>query len=170
MNKRTRTGLAAALLLALPACQATTGGTSPVTSRDPVASTRPIETRLGESAERIADGIRRLASVQAARSTPNAANPPASIASADLPRELQQELAVSWSGPVEGFAKSIAQQIGYEFRTIGRRPATALVVKVEYERRAVVDLLRDAALQTGNRAEMVVDPNEKLVELRYAAQ
>lgn len=76
---------------------------------------------------------------------------------------------VDWSGPIEPLVQRIADLTQYELKVLGQEPPVALVVSVTGQNVPVADLLKDAGLQLGKRADLVVYPNIKVIELRYAA-
>lgn len=75
---------------------------------------------------------------------------------------------VDWSGPIEPLLKQIARAANYRFRSLGTAPAIPVIVTL-YEKNAMLgDVLRDAGYQCGRRAAVVVYPDSRVIELRYA--
>lgn len=122
-----------------------------------------VEMRLAEAADRATKSLEVLASVEKSRS-------PAPIVDKldNVPAELMRTVTVQWVGPIGPLAQRLADRAGYRFNEIGARPPVALIVSVDAVNRPVIDVLRDAALQLGGRATMVVDGTQRLVEVRYA--
>lgn len=76
--------------------------------------------------------------------------------------------AIDWSGPVEPLIRQIAKAANYRVRVLGRQPAIPVLVSI-YEKNAMLgDVLRDVGFQCGRRAAVVVYPDSRVIELRYA--
>lgn len=75
---------------------------------------------------------------------------------------------VDWSGPVELLLRAVAAEINYRFKVIGEKPTLPVLVSVFKENTMVGDIVRTARVQAGERADVVVYPKERLIELRYA--
>lgn len=76
--------------------------------------------------------------------------------------------SVDWSGPVEPLIRQIAKSVNYRTRVLGRSPAIPVLVSVYDKNMMVADILRDVAYQCGRRATVVVYPENRVIELRYA--
>lgn len=75
---------------------------------------------------------------------------------------------VDWSGPVAPLLKQVATAANYHLRILGTEPGIPVLVTV-YEKNAVLaDILRDIGYQCGRRASVVVYPDSRVIELRYA--
>lgn len=75
---------------------------------------------------------------------------------------------VDWSGPIEPLLKQIANASNYQFRKLGTAPAIPVIVTM-YEKNVMLgDVLRNAGYQCGRRAAVVVYPDSRVIELRYA--
>jgi defect-in-organelle-trafficking protein DotD len=138
---------------------------TPVTKVDQqlVAEPDPVGLRLASAVDRAAAALQTLASVEQAR------NPGVSVQSVPYaPQELRRTVSVSWVGPIEPIARSLADRAGYAFRVNGDTPPVPLVVNVQAKQKSVVEVLRDVGLQAGQRADIAVDPESKVVELNYA--
>lgn len=76
--------------------------------------------------------------------------------------------AVDWSGPVGPLVRQIAKAADYRVRVIGRPPAIPVLITI-YEKNAMLgDILRDIGYQCGERATLVIYPDSRVIELRYA--
>jgi defect-in-organelle-trafficking protein DotD len=76
--------------------------------------------------------------------------------------------SVDWSGPIEPLLKQIANASNYRLRVLGTAPAIPVIITI-YEKNAMLgDVLRDAGYQCGRRAAVIVYPNSRVIELRYA--
>jgi len=128
-----------------------------------VAEPDPVALRLAAAVDRASTALQTLASVEQAR------NPGVSIQTApSAPQELRQAVSVDWVGPVESLARSLAERAGYQLQVNGDRPPIPVVVSVQAREKSVIEVLRDLGLQIGRRAEIVVDPDRRIVELNYA--
>ncbi len=76
--------------------------------------------------------------------------------------------SVDWSGPIEPLITHLAQITSYKIRVTGNAPAIPVLVTVYAKNVPVADILRDAAYQCGKRAQVIVFPETKTLELRYA--
>lgn len=76
--------------------------------------------------------------------------------------------SVDWSGPIEPLVRQIARAANYRVRVLGTCPAIPVLVTV-YEKNAMLgDILRDVGYQGGRRAAVVVFPESRVIEIRYA--
>lgn len=75
---------------------------------------------------------------------------------------------IDWSGPVGPLVGQVAKAADYRVRFVGRPPAIPVLVTI-YEKNAMLgDILRDIGYQCGERATLVVYPETRVIELRYA--
>lgn len=76
--------------------------------------------------------------------------------------------SVDWNGPVGPLVKKIAEATNYKLRILGTQPAIPILVSIVAKDTPLADILRDAEFQCGSRANIVVYPASKIIELRYA--
>jgi defect-in-organelle-trafficking protein DotD len=76
--------------------------------------------------------------------------------------------SVDWSGPVEPLVKQIARASNYRVRVLGREPAIPVLVTVNTRNAMLGDILRDVGYQCGERATVLIFPESRVIELRYA--
>jgi defect-in-organelle-trafficking protein DotD len=144
----------------------TVSACSPVNQRfNPqiVASPDKASMLLAEAADRASTALETLAAVEQARS-PDIAVAPISNA----PAELRRAMTVNWVGPVEPISKTLADRSGYKFVSLGEAPPVPVVVSIDVENKPVIDILRNIGLQLGQRADIKVDGERKVVEIHYA--
>ncbi len=128
-----------------------------------VASPDKVSLMLAEAADRAADSLETLAAVEQARA------PTVSVAPINnAPPELRRAVTVSWVGPVEPITKMLADRAGYVFHAIGNPPPVPLVVTLDVENTAVIEILRSLGLQLGARADVRVDSAGRVIEVHYA--
>lgn len=127
-----------------------------------VASPDKASMLLAEAADRASTALETLAAVEQARS-PDIAVAPISNA----PVELRRAMTVNWVGPVEPISKTLADRAGYKFVSLGEAPPVPIVVSIDVENKPVIDILRNLGLQLGQRADIKVDGERKVVEIHY---
>jgi len=158
MNKKISLLGAAGLVLVISAC-------TPIAKVDQqlVASPDPVGLRLASAVDKASAALQTLAAVEQAR------NPGVAIQSVPYaPQELRRTVSVDWVGPIEPITRTLADRAGYELRVNGDMPPAPLVVNIQAKQKSVIEVLRDVGLQAGLRANIVVDPDQRLVELNYA--
>lgn len=148
----------ALLCLALAAC-----ASKPVPQ--PPSEADKANILLAESARSIDHSLIAL------NSTEQAAYPPASVSSAPDPATYGMAIPASlvWSGPIEPALKQIATASSYKLKIVGASPAIPILVYVNEPNSTVGDLLRNISLQCKNRAQVVLFPRTKTIELRYTS-
>ena len=129
-----------------------------------VVESDPVSLRLAAAADRASTALQTLASIEQVRT------PGASIESAndDIPQELRRTMSLEWSGPIEPLLRRLADRAGYRLQLNGNRPAVPIIISVSSREKSVVEMLRDVGLQSGKRADVVIDVQNKVVELDYA--
>jgi defect-in-organelle-trafficking protein DotD len=95
--------------------------------------------------------------------------PPVPDDYANASPNMMQPVSIRWSGPIEQIARVLAERAGLRFRVKGRQPAAPLIVNVDAYQEPVLHVLRDIGLQAGTRADLAIDSNDGVVEVRYAA-
>lgn len=76
--------------------------------------------------------------------------------------------SIDWSGPVGPLVKQIARAANYHVRVLGTEPAIPIIVTVNDKNMMLADILRDVGYQCGRRAAVVVYPESRVIEIRYA--
>ncbi|MDE0409553.1 MAG: DotD/TraH family lipoprotein [Alphaproteobacteria bacterium] len=125
----------------------------------------PAEQRLAEAASRAELALTTLARIEVAR-TP----PPSALSLADVPPELRRPVTLDWIGPVETLAETLAQYAGYRFAMAGPSPVRPAMVAVWAEDVSLIEVLRDAGLQAGSAATLVVDAGRRTVRLDWSGE
>lgn len=150
----------AAAVAGLAACSPNNIG-----SRNPQVAAVPdkVSMMLADAADRSANALQTLASIEQSRS-PGVAVAPITGA----PPELKRAITINWVGPVEPIAKTLADRAGYGFQTVGEAPPVPIVVSIDVENKPVIEVLRNIGLQLGVRADVRVDGNGRMVEIHYA--
>jgi len=131
----------------------------------PVATEPDIVTaKLQLAAQKAADALDTIAKIDQER-TP--VSPAAENLSA-APPNLTQAITVRWSGPIEEISKSLADRAGLRFRIKGSIPPVPLTVTIDAYQEPLIHVLRDVGLQAGQRADVAVDAQDGVIEIRYA--
>jgi len=76
--------------------------------------------------------------------------------------------SIDWSGPVQPLLKQMAIAAGYRLTVLGTEPAIPVMVTVYDKNMMLADILRDVGFQCGRRATVVIYPDSRVIELRYA--
>lgn len=76
---------------------------------------------------------------------------------------------IDWTGPVAHLLQRVADLTDYRLRVLGKEPAIPVLVSISAKQAVVAEVVQNAALQVGQRAQIVVFPHEKIMELRYVS-
>ncbi len=123
-----------------------------------------MDASLSEASYSVSRAISSLSeTAQASRPLPPLDPPPnpASYGMAGL-------TSIDWSGPVEPLLNQIARVTNYRLRVLGREPAIPVLVTIYDKNTMIADIVRDIGFQCGRRATVIVFPDSRVIELRYA--
>lgn len=81
---------------------------------------------------------------------------------------MEAIVTMPWNGTIEQAVSKLASFSGYEVKFMGRPPVLPILVQIGREPATVSDHLRNIGIQSGTRADIVVDPKQRVVEVRYA--
>lgn len=121
--------------------------------------------RLVEAASSVSYSLNQLAQIEAAATPPGATGKPLPDSESYA---LQARASVDWSGPIESLLERIAKISGFHLRVLGKAPAIPVLVSISAQDTPLTQILRDAALQAGTKADVLVYSNTGIIELRYA--
>lgn len=142
----------------LAACEQTSNVT-------PVAAEPDIVTaKLEQAADKASHALDTISGIEQQRAP---ASPPIEDYSG-APSNLTQPITIRWSGPIEQITKTLADRAGLRFRVKGSIPPVPLTVTVDVYEQPLIHVLRDIGLQVGQRADLAVDAQGGVVEIRYA--
>ena len=120
-------------------------------------------TQMAEAAASVSQSLTNLEAVEKANMVPSAAKLYPAVGQVVIPGIS----SIDWNGPIEPLVRQIAKATNYHVRIVGSAPITPIVVMVHEDQAANADILRNAALQAGNRATIKTNPAAKIIELRY---
>ena len=75
--------------------------------------------------------------------------------------------SVDWIGPVEPLVTKIAKASHYRLKVLGSKPAIPALVEVSKQDVPLFDILRDVTFQVQKKVDIVIYPNNRVIELRY---
>jgi defect-in-organelle-trafficking protein DotD len=125
-----------------------------------------VSVKLAQAADKASKSLDSIAAIEQQK---NPTIPPIPDDYANASPNMMQPVSLRWSGPIEQVARVLAERAGLRFRVKGREPAVPLVVNVDAYQEPILHVLRDIGLQAGTRADLAIDQNEGVVEVRYAA-
>jgi len=82
-------------------------------------------------------------------------------------RGMEQVVTMPWHGPIEPAIQKLASLSAFRLKWMGRQPAMPILVQIGQNPATVSDHLRNLGIQAGSYADIFVDPNRKLIEVRY---
>lgn len=127
------------------------------------AGTLNARTKMTEAATSVSASLNELAAIE------KATHPKAKLAPPLNPDSigLGAPTSVDWTGPVEPLVAKLAAAGNYKFRVVGKNPSIPVLVAVYAVNMPIADILRDANYQAGKKADIVIYPSRRTIELRY---
>ena len=128
-----------------------------------VVNNAEIEKQLVETARSIERSLALLAMTQEAN------NPPLLNTAPLVTPEggMGITATIDWSGPLGSLVKRIADMTDYKVKILGNEPQIPIIVSITQNKAIVADLLKNASLQAGKRANIIVFPANRIIEIRY---
>ena len=139
-------------------------GCSSFGSSMPVA-TEPdlVGTRIAQAAEKASRALDAMSGIEQQRT------PPAPVSDySSAPPNMMQPITIKWTGPIEQITQTLASRAGLQYRMSGQPPAAPLTVVVDVYQKPLLEVLRSVGLQAGQRADVNLDAQAGVVEIRYA--
>lgn len=149
------------LILGLAGCS---GGASRMKGVANQVPPDPAFAKLAEAANTSSRSMLNLAEIELAVSPPPPNYHPVDLAEFGM----SNLVSIDWAGPVQPIAQRIANASGYALKTFGTEPAVPVLVYVNVRNKPIGDVLRDVGYQCHNKASLVVFPEVRVIELRYA--
>ncbi len=124
---------------------------------------RPAQAQIAEAATTVGQSLQELSAMQMAL------HPQTKLGNPVNPNAIGMGkiASVNWTGPVKPLLLKIAQATGYQLNVIGKKPAIPVLVSLDMHNVPIADILRNAIYQVVTKANVVVYPNKRLIELRY---
>ncbi len=130
---------------------------------EPKKNTNPSEEAIASAAGSISSSITQLEKIERYRK-PRIIN----VADDNMKKyNLGQKVQVDWSGPIEPLISEVAAFSDYRFKVVGVAPAIPVLVDISHQNVAIGDIIREVHFQSKERANLVVYPKSKTIELRY---
>lgn len=82
-------------------------------------------------------------------------------------RGMEQFVTMPWNGTLEQAVSKLAAFSGFEVKFMGKTPTLPILVMIGKDSATVSDHLRNVGIQAGDRADVIIDPAAKIVEVRY---
>lgn len=150
-------GVLLVLILVLAGCASQPRSTTPASD--------PAGDRLAEAATRVQGSLQTLAEAEAY--TRQGHRPGAPRLMRQIPG-LEGMVTMPWSGPLEPAVVRLASAANWEIKVAGRAPTLPIIVSLDGVPRSIGDALYSIGVQAGTRADVVVDPNSKVIAIEYS--
>jgi defect-in-organelle-trafficking protein DotD len=75
---------------------------------------------------------------------------------------------IDWTGPIEPLVRKLADMTEYKVKVLGNAPSIPIIVSISQNQAIIADILKNAGMQAGKRANIVVFPANRVIEVRYA--
>ncbi len=121
------------------------------------------EVKMAEAADSVSESLKELSEIE--RAMHPGAKLPAPPSATRI--GMGGNASVDWIGPVEPLISKIASASHYKLRVLGSKPAIPVLVQVSKQDVALMDILRDVTFQVQKKADIVVYPRNRVIELRY---
>ncbi|MCC9290083.1 DotD/TraH family lipoprotein [Pseudomonas aeruginosa] len=82
-------------------------------------------------------------------------------------RGMQQVVTMPWHGSREQAVSKLASFSGYVVKFMGKPPAVPILVQIGESPASISDQLRNVGIQARVRADIVVIPSHRVVEVSY---
>lgn len=124
---------------------------------------RTAELKLTAAASSVSKSLAELAEIE------RATHPHAPLLSPVDPDMIGmgQLTSIDWSGPIGPLVKKIAEASKYKPHVLGTPPGIPILVSISAKDTPLSDILRDANFQCARKANIVVYPASRIIELRY---
>lgn len=75
---------------------------------------------------------------------------------------------IDWTGPIEPLINRLAEMTDYKLKVLGSSPSIPIIVSISQNKAVIADILKNAGMQAGKRANIVVFPANRVIEVRYS--
>jgi defect-in-organelle-trafficking protein DotD len=80
---------------------------------------------------------------------------------------MEAMVTMPWRGTLEQAVSKLAGFSGYVVKFMGKPPVIPILVQIGSDPATISDHIRNIGIQAGNRADIIVDPKQRIVEVRY---
>lgn len=121
------------------------------------------EVKIAEAADSVSESLKELSEIE------RAVHPGVHLSIPPNPAKIGMAgtASVDWIGPVEPLVEKIARASHYQLRVLGPKPPIPALVQVSKQNATLLDLIRDVTFQVQKKADIVIYPNKRVIELRY---
>ncbi len=81
---------------------------------------------------------------------------------------MEGVITMPWQGTLEQAVSKLAGFSGYQVKFMGKPPVLPILVQIGRDPATVSDHLRNIGIQSGNRADIIISVQQRIVEVRYA--
>lgn len=81
---------------------------------------------------------------------------------------METVVTMPWQGTLEQAVIKLGGFSGYDVKFMGKPPVIPILVQIGRDPATVSDHMRNLGIQSGSRADLIVDPRQKIIEVRYA--
>jgi defect-in-organelle-trafficking protein DotD len=139
------------------------GCSSTVNKNNTAVDNQNANITLAQASSTISDSLTASEEIQRATTSPLSMK---SLPDADS-YNMDALASIDWSGPIGPIVKKIAQASQYELHVLGRPPALPVLISIHQKNTQLGYILRDIDYQAGAKANIVVFPDKRIIELRY---
>lgn len=122
-----------------------------------------VENQLLYAAQSIEQSLTTLAAAQKAESPPILNTAPLITPEGGMGGTID----IDWTGPLGPLVDKIARLTEYRVKFLGNEPAIPILVTITGKRTIIAEVLQNASLQAGRRAQILVYPSNRVIEVRY---
>lgn len=151
-----------AFLLSVVATSLLAGCASPPPVVAPINPDAEVMAKIAASADRASLSMQRLAALRGSAQGMK-------LVEAQTPPGLDVLIKdLSWSGPIAGLVKKVADLSGYAYADAqGMMPSSTVNVSIAVSSATAFNILSDAGAQAGSAADIVIQPDAKRIFLKY---
>jgi defect-in-organelle-trafficking protein DotD len=122
-----------------------------------------VEEQLLGAAQSIEESLNTLAAAQKAESQPILNTAPLVTPEGGMGGTID----IDWTGPIGPLVDKIARLTDYRVKFLGTEPPIPILVAVTAKHAIIAEVLQNASLQAKKRAQILVFPDNHVIEVRY---
>lgn len=148
----------------LGGCTSALNGNSRTPTTASATNSASVEQELLQAARSIEASLALLASTQEQSNVPLLNTTPLLTPEGGMSGTVD----IDWTGPIGPLVKKIADMTDYKVKILGNEPGIPIIISISQDNAILADILKNAGMQAGKRANLVVFPANRVIELRYA--